>query len=133
MSSSEVNNMIAINETLKNFMGDMKDVLKLTFSHNAELLGMLPEEDRKEVLLAVLSNAAQQNASSERVATALIEAIGTVIPEVVGLMTASQERRAALRADSAREEREDRSAEREAKAKRDALAALKASDSRWSD
>lgn len=121
--STDINNMVAVQAVISSTMADMKDILKMSFAHNLEVLNSAKEEDRKEIILAIVASVAADTAATERMLGRFLDSVDTAIPAVAAAVAASEDRREARRA-----------AERKAQSEREALAALKGkATNRWSD
>ncbi len=121
---SDLTKLAATQAVVSSFMNDVKDVMKISISGYAEILGLIPEEHRKDVVLAVIAANTADTAAAERTAGKLIDAAVIVIPAVATAKVASAERSAAAYEASSK-------AAREAAEERDLLNQIKAN--RWSD
>jgi glutamate racemase len=120
----DLTQLAAVQAVISSTMSDVKDILKITISGYVDILGLIPAEERKDIVLAVIAANTADTAASERLLTKALDAAVIVIPAVATAKVASAERSAAAYAASS-------TAAREAAEERDLLNQIKAN--RWSD
>lgn len=124
---SDLNKLAAVQAVVSSTMGDVKDIVKMSIDGYAQILSLIPEERRADVVLAVIAANAADTAAAERITTKVIDAATIVIPAIASAKMASAER-SSKASEASREEA------REAAEERELLNQIKAkAQSRWSD